>query len=150
MNLYLVRHGNAEQNVDDSLRILSQEGREEIRKIGSYLSDFNGVELNSILHSRFERTKQTAEILSEYLAPENGVMEVYGIEPFGDPSVAENHILASERHLMLVSHMPFLSRLTSHLLNHTQSITFRTGTVVCLKSKKLRWDFSWKIDPYEL
>ena len=63
MNLYLIRHGEAKHESDDSARPLSAQGREEIARLATHLVR-SGVRIAEIQHSPKLRAAQTAAILS--------------------------------------------------------------------------------------
>lgn len=65
MELYLIRHGIAEEhqpNLKDEARKLTKEGRQKTEKVAQRLVNL-GLHFDLILTSPFTRAKQTAEIL---------------------------------------------------------------------------------------
>jgi len=150
MKLYLVRHGKALPSMRDSERSLSEEGREEVAHVASFL-EACGVRASRVAHSGKARAAQTADILAGALAPGTGTETAAGLRPT-DPvgPVAEEAALWAED-VMLVGHLPFMARLVSLLLAGDEErvgVGYRPGTVVCLEREGGRgWRISWVVQP---
>ena len=73
MDLYLVRHGKAEQGIaDDAARRLTDKGRKAVQRVARRLAEA-GVQIDRIEHSGLVRAQETAEILAEGLGGEVAV-----------------------------------------------------------------------------
>jgi phosphohistidine phosphatase len=149
MEVYLVQHGQSKPESEDPQRPLTDKGRAEVESVARYI-DSLGIKVTLILHSSRLRAKQTAELLARYLAPAEGVLEHKGLGPLDDPEEAERLIQQAERPLMLVGHLPHLSRLASLLIlgdTGKEVVRFSTGGVVCLGIGDDGWAISWALVP---
>lgn len=122
MELYLVRHGIAEEvsaSGTDADRRLTSEGIHKVEKVAKgFAKKIEGLDI--ILHSTFLRARETAEIFRQHY-PGAKFQEVKGITPMDAPSKAlalvEMH--ANLDRVMIVGHEPHLSGLAALLLNGT-------------------------------
>ena len=138
MNLYLVRHGDAEHDGDDSLRPLSARGREEVERLGAYLAA-RGVRVAEIRHSPKLRAAQTAEILSSALNAPRAQRE--GLMPNDDPRPLAADVGQATGDLMLVGHLPQLPLLAAVLLGATSHpIQLPTSGLARLRRTGDRWE----------
>jgi len=150
MKLYLVRHGEAVSEEVDLARPLSRKGREQISKLAHLLKP-RVMDVRLIYHSGKKRARETAKILQnvlniqcpltakDFLSPDDPVDKIY------------NEILQGQDNLMIVGHMPFLSRLTSKLVlgsENKEIIGFKTGTMVALeKLNNEQWQVIFSVSP---
>ena len=159
MKLYLVRHAIAEEAgtpgyEDDSLRPLTEKGREKMRRIAQALRDM-GVEPDLIVSSPYVRASQTASILAKELKYKEELSYSDFLTPMGEPNdmIGEINEKFSVDELMLVGHEPNLSSLASVLLagNPDLSINFKKGGVCCLSVDDLHYDrkavLEWLVTP---
>lgn len=151
MKLYLVRHAEAKQKEIDPEKSLSERGISEITKVGSFISKNTFIQPNIIYHSGKTRTRQTAEILGEYLNPQNGVNKAEGLKSLDSPKIWRDKLLEKDEDIMLVSHLPYLTRLTGLLLckdENKKIINFKNAEIVYLgKDKFSDWSVKWIIIP---
>jgi phosphohistidine phosphatase len=150
MKMYLVQHAEAKSDQEDSLRPLSDKGREDITKVSAYLSQLN-IPVSKIFHSTKLRAKQTAEILFEHLKPGRGVSEADGLSPLDDPTLWAERLKDLPDGVILVGHLPHLVRLASLLLCggiDKNIVSFRMAGVVCLKRDDTgSWLLQWMLTP---
>jgi len=149
MKLYLVQHGNAVSEQEDPARPLSQQGREDVEKVASFIKPLDlAVEL---WHSGKARAAETAEILSHSLKLSNDVHEHSGLSPNDDVEEIAAAVMASGDDVMIVGHLPFLGKLASLLVVPKESaniIDFKQGGIVCLScSEEGTWQVSWMVTP---
>lgn len=150
MSLYLVQHGKSLPKEVDPERGLSEEGIAEVRRIAGVAAGY-AVRVGKISHSGKNRARQTAEIFAAFLKPEMGVEEIGGIAPLDDV-VAIADGLSAEENRMLVGHLPFMERLTSHLIigvTEPPVFKFQNGGIVCLDRhpETRRWIIKWALMP---
>ncbi len=150
MSLYLVQHGKALPKERDPDQRLSEEGKEEVRRIAEAARKYE-VDVGRIEHSTKVRARETAEILSAALKPSGGMKEREGIKPMDDVTAVAGGLNSGEN-LMLVGHLPFMERLTAYLVTGSQDETvvkFQNGGIVCLdKSPDARnWFVKWTLVP---
>jgi len=159
MKLYLVRHAIAENAgtaayEDDSLRPLTDKGREKMKKIAGALKGI-GISPDLLVSSPYVRASQTASILAKVLKYKEEIAYSNSLMPMGeaDDMIGEINEKYSVDELMLVGHEPNLSMLMSVLLagNPDISINFKKGGVCCLSVDNLRYDrkavLEWLITP---
>jgi len=106
--------------------------------------------VRSIFHSSKLRAAQTAEVFTEYMEPEEGPTEADGLAPLDDPRIWEGRLGAMEEDIMLVGHLPYMSRLASLLLTGNPDLAafeFPASGVLCLRREKGRWALQWMIGP---
>ena len=115
MEVYLVQHSEAKPESEDPERPLTDKGRADVESVARYVAG-SGVEVSRILHSGRLRAKQTAEILAQHLVPPQGVLEQGGLGPLDDPQEAKRLVEQAGKPLMLVGHLPHLSRLAALLI----------------------------------
>ncbi|HEX2242585.1 MAG TPA: phosphohistidine phosphatase SixA, partial [Gammaproteobacteria bacterium] len=115
MEFYLVRHGAAVSQAVNGQRPLTPEGRRDVERLGR-AAEQRGIQPRQIFHSGLLRAQQTAEILSESLGSIAGVRELVGLRPDDDPVIAKAELETSTISLMLVGHLPHMSRLASFLV----------------------------------
>jgi phosphohistidine phosphatase len=143
--IYLVQHGESYPENVDPERKLTPKGIEETKIVAKYLSKL-GIKLNAILHSTKLRSNQTANIFSSELNVSN-VFEVNNLEPLSDPKSTIQIIEKYEGNIMLVGHLPNLSKLVE-LLTGSESVLFRYSGVLCLEEiEKDKWKIKWFIIP---
>jgi len=149
MEVYLVQHGEAKPETIDPARSLTDHGREEVERVARRAAALH-LHIAEILHSDKLRARQTAEILAEQLSPSAGLREMEGLAPMDDPEKARIQIEAAQGPLMLVGHLPHLSRLASSLLvgdPTKEIIRFRNGAIICLVKAERGWLLQWILTP---
>jgi phosphohistidine phosphatase len=144
---YLVQHGDALPKEKDPERHLSEVGIRETRKIGEFLSK-KGIKIDKIFHSNKRRAIMTAHILSKALDVDD-VNEAGGLAPLDDPSSWVKTLMETDKNVMIVGHLPHLSKLLSMLLKvDTEVVKFRYSSVLCLeRGDDYKWRIAWYIKP---
>jgi len=149
MEFYLVRHGEAVSQAVDGQRPLTPEGRRDVERLGQAAAQ-RSIQPGQIFHSGLLRAQQTAEILSESLGPFEGVRESVGLRPDDDPVIAKAELELSTVSLMLVGHLPHISRLASFLVAgnaEEELVQFAPATMLALFYENHRWKILWKLTP---
>jgi phosphohistidine phosphatase len=149
MDFFLVRHGEAKPEYDDARRPLTEDGRSGVEKVARAAAA-KKIKIDRILHSEKLRAKETAEILAGMLSPARGVREISGLAPEDDPLPAKAEIEAADESLILVGHLPHLSRLAGLLLTgdgEKKVVDFAPATMVCLSRAGRAWSLSWILGP---
>jgi len=150
MLLYLVRHGEAQSELADPSQSLSEQGLRNVQKMASHLAGLN-VHIDIIFHSKKMRAKQTAVIFAEFLKPAEGMQETDHLGPLDDPSEWGQRLRDLDMNLMLVGHLPYLSKLFSLLtcgFIDDSNITFGNASVACLKRRHDgSWILQWMLGP---
>lgn len=147
VEIYLVQHGKAKPEEEDPERSLTELGKEEVSLVARYASGA-GARVAKVFHSPKLRAKQTAEILARALSASE-VREADGLLPLDNPEIVKAEVEKADLPLMLVGHLPHLSRLASLLVvsdPEKEIIKFRPGGIVGL-SKNEKWIISWILTP---
>jgi len=145
MKVYLVQHAESKPEAEDPKRPLTEKGKQVIESVARCLTSL-GMEVAKILHSDRLRARQTAELFAKHLTPAEGFMEEIGLGSLDAPQEARRLIRQAERPLMIVGHLPYLSRLGSSLILGTpenEIIRFKMGGVVCLSESDSKWLVDW-------
>ncbi len=149
MRCYLVRHGEAKSEAEDPARPLSERGREEVTRVAKHVGAL-GLQIAAIHHSDKLRARQTAEILAEFLSPARGIHEMEGLAPMDHPGNAQAALEAASEPVMLVGHLPHLSRLASALLlgdSEQEILQFTAGAIACLVTGDRNFRVEWVLTP---
>lgn len=113
--VYLVRHGEAKSEADDPHRGLTGEGKVAVEKMARWAAEA-GLTVARIRHSGKLRAEETAEIFAAQLQPGDGASAVPGLAPNDDVRPIADSLARENDTVMLVGHLPFLSRLASLLV----------------------------------
>jgi phosphohistidine phosphatase len=137
----LVRHGEAKTKDEDAARPLTDEGRETAHRTAGWAAA-SGVKVDQIRHSGKLRAQQTAEILAEHISPPDGTIAAEGLNPNDDVEPVADSLAQEDQTVMLVGHLPFLSRLVSHLITGQPDqpvVQFDAAALVILSQQKGQW-----------
>jgi phosphohistidine phosphatase len=149
MALYLVRHGEAKGMLEDPACPLTERGEDAVRRMAEWAAR-SGVRVEQIRHSGKLRARQTAELLAQRLDPPDGVIAIPGIQPNDEPERVADALREQNAPVMLVSHLPFLGRLTSILIEGSAPgalIRFQPAEMVCLSRSSSAWSVHWVMSP---
>ena len=150
MKLYLVQHAKAASKQADPQRPLTEEGRRDIQKVAAFIKPSNSC-LDYLWHSGKKRAAETAEILAEALRINKAQAARNGLGPNDDVVVLKNELASLQRDVMIVGHLPFLSKLASLLLAGFESagtVAFKQGGIACLsRSDQNQWQIDWMVIP---
>ncbi|MFP3950330.1 MAG: phosphohistidine phosphatase SixA [Candidatus Micrarchaeia archaeon] len=149
MEIYLMQHGEAKPEEEDSERPLSPRGMKETEEIAKKLSFVIRRVPNKIFHSPKLRARQTAEILAKSLNCKRE--EIKGLEPLDDPAIIKDKLssLDATGAYFFVGHLPNLGKLSSLLLYGTSGkpfVAFRNSAPLCITHR----DGAWKLKYYLL
>jgi len=146
VRLYLVRHGEADSSGSlDSDKPLSKEGIEEVKKV----ADFVKIKTSAIWMSNKLRAKQTAEIFKEYGFSSN-LIERDDLAPNDPTRTIHSDIEDYNSDLMIVGHLPFLSKLAASLLSTSEdsiNFDFNTAAMMFLERESGEWSLSGFLNP---
>ncbi len=149
MRIYLVQHGLALDEQQDPERSLSGQGLEDITRTAGFLSLFEKPKPALVIHSGKKRARQTAEMFAEAWQV-SAVKEVEDLSPNANPQVWANKLQEMQQDLVMVGHLPYLSKLASLLLrgdSDIETVKFRNGGVVCMEKSGSGWVELWHINP---
>lgn len=148
MNLYILQHGDAVSKEVDPERPLSEQGVRDIRILAMHMQNM-GVQLGNIFHSGKLRAEQSARLIADVLSPEIEPVQTDGLNPNDDPAVIREDFKPIPGNILVVSHMPFVSRLCSVLLTGTDNAEFASlpGTLFCLEKNDDKWRLAYMLRP---
>jgi len=149
MALYLVRHGESVPERINPDCPLSDRGLVEVKRMAELAAEKN-IELIKIIHSGKKRAEQTAIILRAILKPLFGLDQSINLNPNDDMFYILG-LIAQADNIMIVSHLPFLEKLTSYLVRGDEEepvVQFPTAGIVCLdKDTEGKWEIMWTLMP---
>jgi phosphohistidine phosphatase len=150
MKLYLVQHAKAASEQIDPQRPLTEEGRSEIQKVAAFIKPSN-LCVDYLWHSGKKRAEQTTEVIAEVIKVNKAVNAHSGLGPNDDVTALKDELVSAGGDIMVVGHLPFLSKLASLLLADSESadtVAFKNAGIVCLNySEENKWQIEWIIIP---
>jgi phosphohistidine phosphatase len=149
MRLYLVQHGEAKSKAEDPERPLTEKGMLAVAKMAAFLKPME-LSVKVMWHSGKTRALQTAELLSQAFAAEEGTVRGVGLSPNDEVRPVAEQIAETEGDLLIVGHLPSLARLASLLVAgkpDAGAVAFTNGGVVCLERDENSWSLKWAITP---
>ena len=150
MKLYLVQHGEACAKEVDPDRPLTEQGQADIERLAEFLKTA-GIRVERVIHSGKLRAQQTAERLAQAIAPEVELETSGMLNPKDNPKAFDWQSESWDRDILVVGHLPFMTKLVSHLLtdNETRLVTaYQPGSIVCLEhNNDAQWQINWMIRP---
>jgi phosphohistidine phosphatase len=154
MHLYLVQHAEAIKEEEDPARPLTERGREDITRVARFAAEHCDIRAHAILHSGETRAAQTAEVLAQYLQPSGGIRQIEGLAPMDDVMTVAQMLEEQTYDLILVGHLPHLSKLAGRLLcgdENSQPVAFTMGGIVALERDETgKWSTRWILTPWIL
>ena len=150
MPLYLVQHGAAKSEAEDPQRGLTEEGQRTVERLAEFLLPFQ-LSLERIEHSEKLRARQTAEILAARLRPAAGMKQIAGMTPNDDVEPMLARLEKESKNVLLVGHLPYLSRLVARLLGLEADravVRFQMGGMARLdRDVTGQWVVRWLLVP---
>ena len=150
MKLFLIQHAQAKNKEEDPQRPLTDKGKANIKKVAQHVAR-TVPEIAELWHSEKLRAQQTAQILAEVLKISDKLKEYPGLTPNDNIVPIKERLMEAKENLAIVGHLPFLDKLASILLCHSQEariISFTMGGIVCLnRDQENNWSVEWMITP---
>ena len=150
MRLYLVQHAKAASKEVDPERSLTEEGRQEMRKVAAFVRPLN-LSVDYLWHSGKKRAVQTSDILAEVVRTRQDAAARDGLAPNDDVAVLAEELVSAQDDVMIVGHQPFLGKLASLLVagrERTDAVAFRNAGIVCLvRLNGGQWQVDWIVTP---
>lgn len=149
MNLYLIRHGQPQPREKDPARPLTSQGRLDVETATRFLLQ-SGISVREIWHSEKARSRETAWIIGQALTASRLVSRP-GLAPLDPVDSIRVEIMDREDDLMIVGHLPFLSRLINLLVGaplNLELVDLQTGGLLGLaRDRDNNWKISFAISP---
>jgi len=163
MNLYLLRHGKAEEKnlhrySSDEERPLTNEGVKGMKAAAKGMKALK-LSFDLILSSPYVRARETAEIVAEELKLKKQLQftNLLKVEAEAGKLIRELERYHSDLNdILLVGHEPFMSSLAARLISGKQfvSIEFKKGSLAKLHTEMLMDDscaaLEWLVTPKQL
>jgi phosphohistidine phosphatase len=150
MQLYLVQHAQAKSEAEDPQRSLTEAGKQAALRMADFAARHK-IAVAEIWHSGKVRARQTAEIFADALRPPGGVQEKPGLGPLEDVTPLVSALAGARDNLMIVGHLPHLSRLASRLLCQDETktiVAFQMAGIVRLDREGAgEWSLRWIVAP---
>ncbi|MFO7602276.1 MAG: phosphohistidine phosphatase SixA [Gammaproteobacteria bacterium] len=146
MNLYLMRHGQAADPLEDPQQGLTAAGRAAIEALAQRLLP-RGVCFKQVWHSDKARARQTAEIMAAILAPGVTPRMRRGLKPNDDPADLIAEIERWDEDTLIASHLPFVPTLVAELTGQPVEMGLAPGTIICLQHQDPAWRIVWQAVP---
>ncbi|MBX7148845.1 phosphohistidine phosphatase SixA [bacterium] len=135
VKIFILRHGEAEpESTSDEKRQLTAVGRKNTERVGTWLSQNS--QITKIYASPFVRTRQTADIISKEISYKGSITYLDSLKHFASPGQVWTDIVETEGEILLVSHMPLVSRLVQHLTGDDR-VGFSTSGLCCVEDGAL-------------
>jgi len=143
----LVQHGKTYPKEVDPERRLSEEGVRETESVARRARALE-VKVREIWHSGKTRARMTAEIFSEYLGVDE-LIEKENLAPLDDPRPIYEELMNIDYDVMVVGHLPHLSKLLSMLLHvDTEVLRFKYSHLLALEREESgKFLIIWYIPP---
>jgi phosphohistidine phosphatase len=150
MRLYLVQHAKAASEQEDPQRSLTAAGKQDMEKIVRFIKPL-GLEVAALCHSGKKRAAQTAGLLAGAIKIREGIAGREGLGPNDDVVALAAELAVVQQDVVIVGHLPSLSKLASLLLTGSESanaVAFKNGGVVCLsRGEHNQWQIEWMVTP---
>ena len=135
MELYFMQHGQALSEQEDPARPLSREGVAQIQASANAIQRL-GLSFDVIVCSPKRRSHQSAALVAEACRyPYSDILESEAVLPKAEPEELMHKLaqLIGDK-ILVVGHLPNLSRLVSHLLDtEKEQVRFENGGLVCIE-----------------
>ncbi|HEY5616972.1 MAG TPA: hypothetical protein VIK60_03465 [Vicinamibacterales bacterium] len=144
--ILLVHHADAVGPDVDPMRPLSNTGRMAATRLAAEASA-RGVRPDQFWHSGKLRARQTAELFWRACNPLARYAATRGLQPDDSPTWIRDELAGDHRSILIVGHMPHLSRLL-HLLKGdpgSAAEEFPLHGCVALERDAERWKEIWRL-----
>lgn len=160
MDMFILRHGKAEQSgdgPDDMNRKLTAEGREEIRNVARWMRQ-KMYRFDVIATSPLARATETAEIVAKVLKERNRLEVWDELQPMGDMETVSYHAAqcGSDATVILVGHEPDLTRLIGGIITggNSANLVLAKGGLAKIRNfsfeKKPYGELQWLLTPRQM
>ncbi len=174
MQIYIMRHGEAQHitglaSVDDSQRLLTDQGQLEAQMMGKWLATM-ATKLDNIFVSPYVRAQQTCQkviktigssaeadaatvlaspVTLDFITPSGDAKQVHD---FIDGMVSELEGENKDPAILFVSHMPLVSYLVAELTNSANAPIFATAAIAEIEYdvEKMQGELVRLVSPLDL
>jgi phosphohistidine phosphatase len=122
VELYLLRHAEAEPGDADADRRLTRKGEKQIHELAGFLLKRKvEMDIREIWHSPLLRAVQTAEMFRKEAGLTASCLQAPGLRPEDDPRPMALRLACSRKSVLVVGHNPHFEALASCLLSGSTS-----------------------------
>ena len=149
MYLLLMQHAKAKTKEEDPEQGITDEGRDETITTSGYLKTFNFT-VEEIWYSTKKRSRETAEIVTASNKLKNKLSVKDFLSPMDEVKPAVKILNTFNKNLMIIGHMPFLSKLTSSLITGSENyepVKFMNSAIVIFIHENNNWKIVSIITP---
>lgn len=119
MYLILMQHAKSKSKEEDPERGITETGKMETERVSEYLKLYN-FQIDEIWHSTKKRSRETAEIVTSMNRYKNKISEKDFLSPMDNVKPAVKILNSRKKNIMIVGHLPYLSRLSSALITGSE------------------------------
>jgi len=151
MELYILRHGKAQEHTQnsasDAKRQLTEDGKKELECIAKAMKNLE-IEADLIISSPLIRAKQTAEIILKHLKNKKKSIIVWNeLKPEIEvvKTIKKLITLKSTSSVLLVGHEPHLTNLIGMIISHnsnTVNISLKKGGIAHIRCNPIKTKIS--------
>ena len=150
MKLYLIQHAEAFSSDEYAERPLTEQGYLNAQKVAAQIK-LRNLPVEALWHSGKTRALQTAKIFHAAFQCKTPPQIHHGLSPKDDPLPIAREIQKFDKDLLIVAHLPLLSRLAARLLTgntDAEPVAFQNAGLVCLQlNEKSIWQVRWILTP---
>ncbi|MDA0787721.1 MAG: phosphohistidine phosphatase SixA [Proteobacteria bacterium] len=154
MKLYLSLHAEAEPlgpPEHDAARKIVDEGYDDIKRVGEFVTTKGPLKLGTIYHSHTVRARVTAEGFAGHFDASGGVVEADGLGPKDDLTDWIEKFRTSDEDIMICGHRPNLQRIAATLLTGDPTddpVLYTRAGIACLeRNDDGGWGVAWMVNP---
>ncbi|MCP4726038.1 MAG: hypothetical protein GY863_13430, partial [bacterium] len=115
--------------------------------ISSSAASENKIFAEFIYHSGKPRAMETAEIVADVIEFQGEIEKATDLRPLDDPEIWAEKLKTIDQNIMLVGHMPFMSKMAALLITGSENkevLDFTTGSIACLNRDDTGlWTLEW-------
>ena len=139
MQIFILRHGQAEPGEPDAERQLTAKGTRDVRNVLT-LARKAKADPQLILTSFLRRAQETAAVAAE-IFPDCPVLTTRRLLPSGSPAALWKEVCSCPEvsRVLLVGHSPHLEALIALLLQAPVAIDLKKGALVSITGGTLQW-----------
>lgn len=145
MSMFFVQHGIALDKSVDVDRPLSEQGKQNVKKIANHFAK-QDLNIKQIFHSGKSRSAQTARLFATIL----NIPKVQQHDLLSPNDDVNQLISLLGDNCMYVGHLPHMGKMVSRLLcgnENTKVVQYENAAVVCINRNEEGYHLNWMLKP---
>ena len=145
MSMFFVQHGIALDKSVDVDRPLSEQGKQNVKKIANHIAK-QDLSIKQVYHSGKLRAAQTARLFAAIL----NIPKVQQHDLLSPNDDVNQLIPLLEDNCMYVGHLPHIEKMVSRLLcgnENTKIVQFENAAVACINRNEEEDRLNWMLKP---